>query len=98
MLPEDIIARVRRDFSKDEEIPILQLLSEYQQQNPDHSPRILRCIVFEANGNFDRFAGAVKLAKIDWRDLIMNAEYECGNNQIRNFNAPFVGEQLSPKV
>ncbi len=92
-LPEDIIAKVRRDFSEDEEITILQMLSEYQQQHPDHSARILRCIVFIAQGSFDKFAEAVKLAQLDWRDLIVSAEYDGWSGEehhVRNFNSPFV--------
>ncbi len=92
-LPEDIIVKVRRDFSEDEEIAILQMLSEYQQQQPDHSARILRCIVFIAHGSFDKFAEAVKLAQLDWRDLIVSAEYDGWSGEehhVRNFNSPFV--------
>jgi hypothetical protein len=94
-LPEDIIAKVRRDFSEDEEISILQLLNEYHQRlrQPEHSPRILRCIVFLADGSFDKFAAAVKLAQLDWRDLIVSAEYDGWSGEehhVRNFNSPFV--------
>lgn len=92
-LPKDIIGKVRMVFSEDEGISILQLLSEYQQQYPDHSPRILRCIVFLANGSFDKFAEAVKLAQIDWRDLIVSAKYDGWmgeEHHAGNFNSPFV--------
>jgi len=92
-LPEDIIAKVRKDFSEDDGIPILQLLSEYQQKHPDHSPRILRCIVFCAQGSFEKFAEAVALAELDWRDLIGSAEYDGWlgeEHHVRNFNSPFV--------
>lgn len=92
-LPEDIVAKVRRDFSEDDEIPILQLLSEYQQQHPDHPARILRCIVFLARGSFERFAEAVALAKLDWRDLIGFAEYDGWSGEEyrrRNLNEPFI--------
>lgn len=89
-LPEDIVSKVRRDFSEDEEISILQLLSEYQQQHPDHSVRILRCIVFLAHGSFEKFAEAVALAKLDWRDLIVLAENDGWSDRRRNLNEPFV--------
>ncbi|MDB6121444.1 MAG: hypothetical protein JWQ71_437 [Pedosphaera sp.] len=92
-LPEDIIAKVRRDFSEDEEAPILQMLSEYQQRHPEQPARILRCIVFLADGSFNEFAEAIKLAQLDWRDLIVSAEYDSGSGEerhVRNFNSPFV--------
>lgn len=92
-IPEDITAKVRRDFSEDEVIPILQMLSEFQEENPGQSDRILRCIVFLAQGNFEKFADAIALARLDWRDLIVNAEYDGWSgeeNRRRNLNLPFV--------
>jgi hypothetical protein len=91
MLPEDIITKVRQDFSEDDAIVILQLLSELQKENPRiFSERILRCIIFSAQGRFDEFAGAVALARIDWRDVIMNAEYDRDREtRRRNFELPF---------
>lgn len=91
-LPEDIIAKVRQDFSQGDEISILQMLSDYQRQHPDHSARILRCIVFLAHGSFDKFAEAVTLAQLDWRDLIVAAEYDGWSGEEhrrRNLNEPF---------
>lgn len=91
-LPEDIIAKVRKDFSEDDRIPILQMLSEYQQQHPGQPARILRCIIFVADGSFEKFADAVALAKLDWRDLIVSAEYDIRSGEqhhVRNFNSPF---------
>jgi hypothetical protein len=91
-LPEDIITKVRRDFSEDDALAILQLLAEFQIKNPDLSNRILRCIVFLAHGNFDEFARAVAMARLDWRDLIVAAEYDGFSgeeNRRRDFNLPF---------
>jgi hypothetical protein len=93
MLPEDIIAKVRQDFPEDDAIAILQLLSELRKENPDtFFDRILRCIVFVAHGSFEKFAVAVGMARTDWRDLIVHAEYDgwCGEeNRRRNFALPF---------
>lgn len=89
MLPQDVNTKVRRDFPKDDAVVILQLLSELQKENPRvFSDRILRCIVFSAHGSFDEFACAVALARIDWRDVIMNAEYD-GEIRRRKFELPF---------
>ena len=96
LLPEDIIMKVRHDFTEDEEISILQMLSTYQQQHPDQPTRILRCIVFLANGSFEKFAEAIALARLDWRDLVVSAEYfgwPCREHRRRNFNEPFVASQ-----
>jgi hypothetical protein len=89
MLPQDIITKVGQDFSKDDAVVIVQLLAELQMENPRvFSDRILRCIVFSADGSFDEFACQVKLARLDWRDVIMNAEYD-GEIRSRHFELPF---------
>ena len=89
MLPQDIITKVQQDFSKDDAVAIVQLLTELQTQNPSvFSDRILRCILFSAAGSFDEFACQVKLAGLDWRDVIMNAEYD-GDIRNRHFELPF---------
>ena len=91
MLPQDIITKVQQDFSKDEAVVIVQLLSELQAENPRvFCDRILRCIVFTAEGRFDWFASEVALARMDWRDVIVNAEYDRDREtRRRDFNSPF---------
>jgi len=92
MLPQDISAKVRQDFPEDEAVVILQLLSELEKENRGiFSDRILRCIVFSAKGRFDEFACQVALARIDWRDVIMNAEYDRDREtHRRHFELPFI--------
>ena len=83
-LPEDIIAKVRHDFPEDDALAILQLLAEVKQRDPKgwHSfDQVLRCIVFVADGSFERFAAAVA---DDPRDLIVRATMG-GCNGERNF-------------
>jgi hypothetical protein len=91
MLPQDIITKVRQDFSEENAVVIVQLLIELQKENPSlFCDRILRCIVFSAAGSFDEFACQVKLARLDWRDVIMNAEYDRdGKTHRRDFYLPF---------
>jgi hypothetical protein len=91
MLPQDIVTKVQQDFSTDDAVVIVQLLTELQMENPRvFSDRILRCIVFSADGSFDEFACQVKLARLDWRDVIMNAEYDRDwKNHLRHFELPF---------
>ena len=91
MLPPDIITKVQQDFSKEDAAVIVQLLSELQTEDPRvFCDRILRCIVFTAGGRFDWFASEVALARIDWRDVIVNAEYDRDREtQRRDFNLPF---------
>ena len=91
MLPQDIITKVRQDFSEADAGAVLQLLDELQKENPRvFSDRILRCIVFTAEGSFDWFASEVALARVDWRDVIVNAEYDKDREtRRRDFGLPF---------
>jgi hypothetical protein len=91
MLPQDLIIKVRQDFSEDDATAILQLLGELQKENPRvFCDRILRCIVFTAEGSFDWFASEVALARVDGRDVIVNAEYDRDREtHRRDFNLPF---------
>lgn len=91
MLPQDIMTKVRQDFPEADAASILLLLEELQKENPKiFSDRILRCIVFCAAGRFDEFASAVALARVDWRDVIVNAEYDRDQKiHRRDFNLPF---------
>jgi hypothetical protein len=91
MLPQDIVTKVQQDFPKEDAVVIVQLLSELRAEDPRvFCDRILRCIVFCAQGRYDEFACAVKLARLDWRDVIMNAEYDRDwKNHLRHFELPF---------
>src|SRR3954467_12164849 len=70
MLPEDIIKKVRKDFQEDDSLAVLQLLHEFAAQGIEPRDTFLRCIVYHANGDFDRFAAAVSTAGKDPRDIL----------------------------
>ena len=91
MLPHDIVTKVQQDFSKEDATVIVESLSELQKEDSKiFCDRILRCIVFSAQGRFDWFESAVALARIDWRDVIVNAEYDRDREtRRRDFNLPF---------
>lgn len=66
----DIVARVREDFSPAEAPDILAQLAAVSSV-----PRIQRCILFAARGHPWYFACLCRLARSDFRDVIMAAEY-----------------------
>ena len=86
-LAEDIVAKIRRDFPESDAPSILEMLSEVESEK-HFGERILRCIVFDAEGSFEKFARAVEVARVDWRDLISHVEYD-GSLRARDFNKPF---------
>jgi len=76
-LTDDILAKIRQDFSGGEMLPVIEMLGELQTEDAGlFSDRILRCILFVARGRFEALADAVALARQDPRDLIVDAEYE----------------------
>lgn len=91
-LADDILARIRRDFSGDEVLSVIEMMTELQKENAQlFTDRILRCILVVADGRFDAFADAVALARLDWRDLIVDAEYDGHfGAQRRDLSLPFV--------
>jgi len=91
MLATDISMKVRNDFDRPDEIElVLSLLEDFTKQHHDlSSDRIMRCVVFVANGDLDLLDKALELAVIDYRDLIVWAEYDEKRLQVRDLSKPF---------
>jgi hypothetical protein len=90
---KDIIERIHLDFGSrsPEAIKILNegiLKADYLNSN-----RIIRCILFLANGDFEKLKKHVGNAIYDPRDVMLRAEYiniEHSNpKRIRDFNKTF---------
>lgn len=61
----------------------------------DIGDRLLRCIVFGAQGNESRLRQLMELVRQDFRDVIMAAEYdELGLRRLRDFNQPFGSAEI----
>jgi hypothetical protein len=88
-IPEDIVRRIRRDFNEQDAPIIFQLLSEFADFKIEPRDRILRCIIFYASGDFNRFASAVKMAHQDPRDLMRAAQEDDNWDMIRDLGLPF---------
>lgn len=90
-LPPDIRRRVARDFSPADASALLIDIEERCVADPNiFSDRIVRCVVYVANGDLETAWRAVSLALIDTRDLIVWAEYDNKfEDQLRDLSAPF---------
>ena len=96
---EDIQQRIKHDFndSADKAIDILGnaiLKTDYLKTD-----RIIRCIVFLANGDLNKLKKFIDNAIIDTRDVMLWAEYEEQEGDfnfkgIRNFNNTFDNAEL----
>lgn len=91
MFARDILGKVNRDFDTPGEVAlVLSVLGDFTEQNQElSSDRIVRCIVFVANGDLDLLDKAIDLAKIDYRDLIVLAEYDEKYERVRDLSTPF---------
>ncbi|MDR3413480.1 MAG: hypothetical protein P4L87_21415 [Formivibrio sp.] len=90
-LAEDILAKIRQDFSGGEMLPVIEMVTDLQKEDVRlFTDRILRCILFVAHGRFEALADAVALARRDPRDLIVYAEYDGHfGAQLRDLSIPF---------
>ena len=91
MVAKDIEEKINRDFElPDEAALVLSVLGDFADRHPDlSSDRILRCIVFVADGDMGVLEKAMDLARLDFRDLIMWAEYDGNDNRTRDLTLPF---------
>ena len=87
-LPDDIVAKVTRDFRDAQEREfVLDTLSNLSVNDKN---RVIRCVLFCAAGDIEMFRTMEELARVDYRDAIMNGEYEYPScKRLRNFNEPF---------
>jgi len=98
LYPKDIIEQIKTIYGglrADSKI-----ISELQNLIICHdslrSPRIIRSIIYLFTiGKMDR-EKTFEMAKTDWRDILMNAEYDKNDNRIRDFNNKFGSEKIKP--
>ncbi|MDY6994679.1 MAG: hypothetical protein SVR94_19005 [Pseudomonadota bacterium] len=91
---EDIKQRIETDFNEksDEAFEILSnAVSETDYLKTD---RVIRCIIFLANGDLDKLRKYIDNALFDTRDVMFWAEYEkpfkiSKHKRVRDFNKTF---------
>jgi hypothetical protein len=85
----DILEQIKADFPA-ADLPSILARLEASSENE----RVLRCIVFAARGHPWYFDFLCRLAKIDYRDVIMAAEYERLGDHLYDFTKPIPGARL----
>ena len=90
-IPPDIRRRIARDFSPSDASVMLADLTARCAADPQlFSDRIVRCVVYVAKGALETAERAISLALVDWRDLIVWAEYDNKfEDRLRDLNNPF---------
>ena len=56
--------------------------------------RIVRALIFTGNKDINHLKKMIELTRTDWRDLLMNAEYEYPEKRVRDFNNEFGNEKI----
>ena len=72
MLTQDILNRIRRDFSHEEVSLVEEILAQYKGKEPI---RVARCILHISNGSYQKLKQHLDIAEKDYRDIIYFAEY-----------------------
>jgi hypothetical protein len=90
-LAADIHDRIVDDFAADDVPTANALLERERTASPDlFSDRILRCVVYVAEGDPVALRRAIELARTDYRDLIVWAEYDNAfGDRKRDLTRPF---------
>jgi len=95
MFAQDISRKVQNDFQSTEEAELaLAVLADFVDEFAGYyrrppGDRLLRCIVYVAKGDLASLDKAINLATIDYRDMIVWAEYDDDLQRVRDFNLPF---------
>jgi len=96
LYPKDIIEKIKiiyGHFKTDSQI-ISELQKLIMSEVTLRSPRIIRSIIHLFTiGKMER-EKVFEMAKTDWRDILMNAEYNKKEKRIRDFNNEFGNEKI----
>jgi hypothetical protein len=93
-LPEDILKRISKDFG-DDDVEAAALLSAFFTEKwawLEDKGRLCRCALHVAHGNMEKLKEAMVQARKDYRDLIVEGEYDVVDGKlvrVRSFIEPF---------
>jgi len=73
---EDISKRIKADFGEDSDKAFKALNDAVEIINYIETDRIIRCIIFLADGNVEALNKYIEAAIIDARDVMLWAEYK----------------------
>ena len=82
-LPDDVTEWVNTHFSNGEKARALTVLRTATIHTGDPAtPRLLRCAVVGSQGVLRRLEVCVEQLRVDWRDVIMAAEYKLDGRKL----------------
>ncbi len=85
----DIQSKIQRDFPTADAFAAIEEIGVWDAERKGLlDDRLVRCAVYLAQGNLDALKKQIALGKVDYRDLIMAAEYD-GEKRLRDLSVPF---------
>ncbi|MEM9361466.1 MAG: hypothetical protein AAGA43_02475 [Bacteroidota bacterium] len=94
LYPADIIQKLESDYGKNFGEAKRKIQELIKSNKEYRSPRIVRALIFTGNKDINHLEKMIALTRTDWRDLLMNAEYEYPEKRVRDFNNEFGNEKI----
>ena len=94
LYPTDIKKRLESDYGKNSGEAKRSIQELIISNKEFRNERIVRALIFAGNKDIVHLKKMIELTRIDWRDLLMNAEYEYPEKRVRNFNNKFGKEKI----
>lgn len=94
LYPVDIVNRLRSDFGENWNIACREIQELLISDSTFRNNRIVRAIMHLTNKDLNRLRKTIELTKNDYRDLLMNAEYDENGQRVRDFNKEFGDEMI----
>jgi len=98
LFPKDILKKIDEDFKEDVDHAKKAIQPYLLNQIELRGPRIVRSLIFLSNGQIDELGKQIEIAKLDYRDTFLMAEYEGINTghpkRVRNFDKEFGSEKI----
>ncbi len=86
----DIYQKIERDFGVQTPLALAALDQLDAKTKGLVSPRLVRSIVYLAKGDVSALEKYIDLAQVDWRDVLLQAEYSYPDDtRLRDFDKTF---------
>lgn len=88
-LQVDIEQKLEKEFAKQWLLARDEIEALYAKTNWRVTNRLVRAVIYLANGDFAALNVHIERVLNDYKDLLWEAEYERGDEQLRDFNRTF---------
>jgi hypothetical protein len=86
-ISQQVIDRVNKDFPPEDRDEVLRRLTEYGKARYEHGDQeFMRLAILRlANGDKQKLLGLVKMAKVDYRDILGTIHQEYGTDWLKKY-------------